>query len=278
MASGEVIFFMVIIFVAIYAGVSGYLLLNQSRMIYNPVREIVTTPDKILLDYEQVRLKASDGIQLDGWFVPAPQSRATVLFFHGNTGNISHRLETLKILNELNYDTLIFDYRGYGRSEGQPSEEGTYKDAQAAWDYLTLKRQVPESDIILFGRSLGGAVATWLASHVSPAALIIESSFTSIPDLAEQLYPWLPVRLLARAQYNSKKSLAEVTAPVLLIHSRQDEVIPFSHSETLLEAYQGEKSLLEISGHHNDGFLYSGQVYTSGLRHFLEANSTSTQH
>src|SRR5687768_2366518 len=171
----------------------------QPRLVYYPEygRSITGTPDDLGLDYEAVELATDDGETLHGWFVPAPGAKATVLFFHGNAGNISHRMGYLAMLYSLGYNTFILDYRGYGESSGEPSESGTYRDAQAAWQYVTVKKGIAPSEIVLFGESLGGAVAAWLATRKEPGLLVLASAFTSVPDMGAKLYPFLPVRLLS---------------------------------------------------------------------------------
>ena len=256
----------------VYALIVLLLFLGQARLLYFPnipSRTLGPGPDSISLVYERVELFTDDGVRLDAWFLPARNSRGVVLFFHGNAGNISHRLDSLKIFNELRLSTLIFDYRGYGRSDGKASEQGTYRDAQAAWRYLTEQRGIAASQIILFGRSLGAAVAAHLAHQQKPAGLIIESGFVSVPELAAQLYPWLPARWLARFQYPTGEYLDSVSLPVLIVHSRDDEIIPFDQGRSLFERAREPKQFLELKGGHNDGFLVSGPQYLSGLDRFL---------
>jgi fermentation-respiration switch protein FrsA (DUF1100 family) len=258
------------IIVAVYAGFSLYLMLNQHRMVYNPERRLVGTPADKGLPYEEVTLRTDDNVELHAWYIPAANARRTVLFFHGNAGNISHRFETLDLLHEMGFNTLIFDYRGYGKSGGAPSEQGTYHDALAAWSCLVNERNTSPHDIILFGRSLGGGIASWLAARENPLALIIESSFTSIPDLAQRVYPYVPISWLARIRYDTRSRLDKVNCPVLIVHSRDDELIPFAHGKALYESLRGhKKAMLEIRGRHADGFLLSGTLYTSGIRDFL---------
>ncbi len=187
--------FVSLIAFGIYAGLLIRMFFLQSRMVYNPQRNIEAAPDSIGLPFEDVSLDTDDGETLHGWFVPLERSCGTVLICHGNGGNISHRLETLEIFNRLGMQTFIFDYRGYGKSTGTPDERGTYLDAEAAWRWLVNEKNVVPDELIIFGRSLGGALAAWLGKEHKPKALIIESSFTSIPDLAAGIYPWLPVRL-----------------------------------------------------------------------------------
>jgi fermentation-respiration switch protein FrsA (DUF1100 family) len=241
----------------------------QDRLVYFPTRELEATPRAIGVEYEDVWLMTEDGVRLHGWFAAAPASRATVLFFHGNGGNISHRLERIAIFRRLGLGTFLVDYRGYGSSGGRPSEQGTYRDARAAWRYLTETRGLSSSTIILYGESLGGAVATHLAVERTAGAVIIESSFTSLPDLGAEVYPWLPVRWISRYVYPSARNLAQVRVPVLVIHSRQDEIIPFHHGQALYAAAHGPKAFLEIRGGHNDGPWMSGTLYVEGLDRFL---------
>jgi fermentation-respiration switch protein FrsA (DUF1100 family) len=257
--------------VAAYLGLALLLYTLQERFVFLPTRDMGETPEVLGLAYQDVRFPASDGIVLDAWFVPGNASAPTVLFFHGNAGNISHRLDSLAVFHRLGLNTLIVDYRGYGRSQGRPSEAGTYRDAEAAWRYLRTARGLVPRDIVLFGRSLGAAVATRLATEVHPAALIIESTFTSVPDLAAKLYPFLPGRLLARIRYDTKARIAHVDCPVLIVHSRDDEMIPFEQAERLYAAAREPKRLLALHGRHNDAFLTSAAEYRRGLTAFLNA-------
>lgn len=245
------------------------LYVTQLRLIHQagtPGRELTATPADIGLPWEEVAITTADGVDLHGWFLPSPQtSQRTLVFFHGNAGNISHRLETLEIFHELGLATLIIDYRGYGRSAGNPSETGLYRDAEAAWEYLVSTRQVPPGQLIVFGRSLGAAVAAHLAVARPVGALILESAFTSVPDLAADLYPIFPVRLLARIRYPTRALVQQVDVPVLVVHSPDDEIIPFQHGEAVFEAAPEPKQLLRIGGDHNSGFLRSRSVYKANL-------------
>ncbi len=268
---------------AVIATVGVYLVfltlvyLGQSGLLYLPDaagRGLVATPAAIGLVYEDVHLRTEDGVFLHGWLVSAPERapqapRRTLLFFHGNAGNISHRLDSLRIFADLGLDVFIFDYRGYGQSGGSPSEEGTYRDATAAWRWLTGDRRIDPGQIVLFGRSLGAAVAAELATRTEPAGLIVESAFTSVPDLGAEIYPFIPVRLLARYRYDNLDRIASVRVPVLVVHSSGDEIIPFSHGQALLAAARSPKQFLELRGGHNDGFLASEADYRRGLVAFL---------
>jgi hypothetical protein len=262
----------IVIVVSLYVVLIIVVWFFQSRLIYFPQSAIAMTPDQIKLPYEEISFEASDGVKLSGWFIPAENSRGVILFCHGNAGNISHRLESILIFNRLSLDVFIFDYRGYGQSEGKPSEQGTYLDAEAAWDYLVENRETDPTKIIVFGRSLGGAVASWLAKAQIPGALIVESAFTSIPDVGAEAYPFLPVRLMSSFDYSTVDHIHDVTCPVLIVHSRDDELISFNHGLKVFEAATEPKDLLEISGSHNDGFLASAGKYEIGLDLFITAN------
>jgi fermentation-respiration switch protein FrsA (DUF1100 family) len=164
---------------------------------------------------------------------------------------------------------LIVDYRGYGQSEGRTTERGIYRDADAAWRYLIEDRDTVASDILIFGRSLGASVAARLAAQHQPLALIVESSFTSVPDIAQDLYPWLPARWLSRLSHATREYVRDVQCPILVIHSRDDEIIPFRHGEAIFASANEPRTLLAIRGTHNDAFLRDARDYIGGLRAFL---------
>jgi fermentation-respiration switch protein FrsA (DUF1100 family) len=257
-------------------GASLYFLQGSLVFLANmPGRALDATPGDIGLAYEDVHIATSDGERLHGWYVPAAAARGVLLFFHGNAGNISHRLESIAIFNRLGLDVLIVDYRGYGQSTGKPGEKGTYRDAQAAWAYLLEERGLAPGRTVVFGRSLGGAVGAWLASQLpgdeAPAAVIIESSFSSGADMARRLYPIFPARLLTRLEYPVVEYVARLRSPVLVVHSRDDEIIPFPMGRAIYEAAPAPKSFLELRGDHNAGFWISREAYTAGLDGFLDS-------
>ena len=261
---------LILLAVGLYAALLAALYVAQSRLIYLPsvpTRTLTATPARLGLPYQELALVTVDGVHLHGWYVPVPAARGVILFAHGNAGNISHRLDTIDLFHRLGFNVLIFDYRGYGNSEGRPSERGTYLDVAAAWRELTEHRGIAADRIVVFGRSLGGAVAAWLASRQQPAGLILESTFTSLPDLAAQIYPYVPARALLRYRYATAKYLARVSVPRLVIHSRDDDVVPFSHGKALARIAGVE--LLELHGSHSDGFLRSAEIYLDGLERFL---------
>ena len=255
-----------------YLALMLYLYLNQSNMIHLPNlpnRLVQATPQSIGLTFEQVTLNTDDQIKLEGWYLPVDEPRATLLFFHGNAGNISHRLDSLQIFHELGLSVFIFDYRGYGNSQGRPTEAGIYRDAETAWRYLVETRRIPAQDILLFGRSLGGAVAAYLAEQYPAMGLVLESTFTSIPDMAAAHYPWLPTRLLARVHYNTRERLVNIHIPVMVIHSQEDEIIPYNQGRQLYSLAHEPKRFLELRGDHNHGLMQDQQHYRQGLDDFV---------
>ena len=250
----------------------------QALFIYAPnmpSRELDMTPKDIGLDFEDVYLNTKDNQTIHSWFIPVGsgnyQINKTILFMHGNAGNISHRLETIQIFHRLGFNFFIFDYRGFGNSTGSPSENGTYLDADAAWSYLLNEKNLTPDKIILAGRSIGGGVASELARNVSPAMLILESTFTSMTDVSAIHYPFMPTNLIVKHKYETINKLKYIACPVVIIHSVSDEVIPFSHSKTNFENAKQPKKFIELRGGHGNGFLYSKDVYVNGLQEAFES-------
>jgi len=247
-----------------------WLRLREEKMIYYPSRDIEQMPAQRGWKFDDVWLTAVDGTKINGWFVPSDHDgRLTVLLFHGNAGNISHRLEKLAILRSLGANVFIVDYRGYGRSEGTPNEPGTYLDAQAAYDHLTKERKIAPSTVIVYGESLGSAVAVDLASRTTLGGVVIEEAFTSIADVSQRMYPFLPVRWLVRNKYDSLGKISQINAPLLILHSRDDEYFSLRHAERLLAAAREPKQLVVLRGGHNDAFLVSEQTYREALKQFF---------
>ena len=261
-----------------YGAVLVLVFLFQSHLVFFPGtgREAVLTPQSYGLRFESVQIRTADDETLDAWWVPAEGARGVVLFFHGNAGNISHRLDYLQMFHRLRYTTLIVDYRGYGKSTGTPSEAGTYRDAEAAWKYLRHARMARPHDIVIAGESLGAAVATWLAAEVSltegkgPRAVLLFSTFTSVNDLGAQVYWFLPVRLLSRIGYDNQANLTRIRAPVFIAHSRDDDIVPYAHGKRLYETANEPKTFLEMRGGHNDGFIFVRPEWIAELGAFLD--------
>ena len=262
-----------------YGAIVGLAFAFQDQLLFQPSSRLLATPDDAGMRYETVHLDTEDGETLHGWWIPAADTsretspgefaKQTLLFFHGNAGNISGRLESVQQFHRMGLNVLIVDYRGYGQSTGSPSEEGIYRDAEACWKYLTEVQNLVPQEIIVFGRSMGGGPATWLAARHSPGAVILESVFTNVPDIGAHHYSFLPVRALATNQFDNESRVAEIDAPTLHIHSREDRVVPFELGRQVYEAAAEPKQFLEIQGGHNDGFLVSAETYLRTIDDFL---------
>ncbi|MBA7564845.1 hypothetical protein ES708_06514 [subsurface metagenome] len=258
----------VIIIIHLFSAI--YEFLTQPYHVYSPKKEITATPFDIKLYFEEIIFSSSDGINLSGWFVPARNSKGVILVLHGKGGNISTRLTFIDYFNrKLGLSVFIIDYRGYGKSEGRPNEKGTYLDARAAWEYLTGYKKIRPRDIIIFGRSLGGPIAAWLAKEVKARALILDSTFTSIKDIAAELHPYLPVRKFFKFDYSTIDYLKGADIPVLIIHSSEDDYIPFSHAVKLYNAANEPRQFLKTRGRHNDNYIKSEEIYINGIRSFM---------
>ena len=227
---------------------------------------------------EDCYLTTADGVKLHGWYCQmsrkeTDEPRAVLLWFHGNAGNITHRYDTIVELLRFGIDVFIVDYRGYGRSLGKPSEAGLYLDAEAAWDFLVNHRKITANRIVLFGRSLGGAVAIELAHRpqIQPAGLIIESSFTSVPAMASSILPILP-GFLVRTKMDSINKVDKIPVPKLFVHSIDDEIIPYRHGRKLLARASEPKKFYKIEGAgHNETEFYGGRPYFNALERFIES-------
>ena len=253
----------------IWTLLGAFLYTFQSKFVYHPDHQHWTTPDALGLPHENVWFQSSDGNRLHGWLISAPAPVATLLYCHGNAGNISYGLEHVALLTSLGLDVFTFDYRGFGKSEGIPTEEGTYRDAEAAWTHLVREAGVPRKRIIVYGRSLGGAVAARLASQTGPGALIVENAFISVPEAGQDIYPIFPSRLMAQFQYNTLRAIGKTHAPVLVIHAKNDRQIPFRHGEALFAAAATPKRFLEIPGGHVEAYRDSLPLYTAALKQFI---------
>jgi fermentation-respiration switch protein FrsA (DUF1100 family) len=298
--------FFVILLIA-YVGLGTILYFMQPTFLYCPMREVSYTPEELDLDFEDVVFKTDDGLRLNGWYIPAPlearrqksltgsvpsegslltgpavNSQFTVLFCHGNGGNIMHRLDSINFFHNLGLSCFVFDYRGYGNSEGRTTEEGTYLDVMAAYSWLIRGKKISPDDIVIFGRSLGGSIAAHLAAKVEAGSLVIESAFTSYADIGKKFYPYMPVRWFARFSYRTIDYVKAVRCPVMVIHSRNDDVVPFEFGLELYKEANEPKEFIEIFGSHNDGFLVSSEIYTKAwmkwLRFLREAQSNAERH
>jgi pimeloyl-ACP methyl ester carboxylesterase len=256
----------------------------EHRQVYVPSREFVGEARDLGSPFEDVTFAAADGTFLNGWFFSArpvsSRSAIALLLLHGNAGNISHRLNFAKAWLELGLNVFLFDYRGYGRSEGRPTEAGTYLDAQGAMRWLD-KRGFQGPTVVALGKSLGGGVASELALREPLRALILQSTFSGIPDIGSELFPWLPVRRMHSIHYDTVSKLPRIHIPVLIAHSRTDSLIGFHHAERNFQAANEPKQLLEIAGSHTDVLETGRAEYLQGLDQFLrrhvDARSSAVQ-
>lgn len=245
------------------------LLLGQDKLVYFPNKEITWTPAQGGFSYDDVMLVTEGRQRINAWFIEKKNARGTILLAHGNGENIGNLFDYAEFYTALGMNVMLFDYRGYGRSEGRPSEKATYEDIMACWKYLTFDRGISPSNIVIVGRSLGGGVASWLAVRVKPAGLVLESTFTSVPDVGAEVFPWLPVRLVARIHYDTKDIIGQMGCPVLIAHSPQDEVIPYKHGQKLFDLAQDPKVFVEMTGGHNSSPWERGSAYPKALDEFL---------
>lgn len=238
----------------IYLGVMLMMMFLENKLIFIPSRYPTGDWQPAGLDYQDAWFQAADGTELHGWYLPRQKPRAVVLYCHGNAGNITHRTDVLRILQRrVGVAVLILDYRGYGRSQGKPDGQGVLADARAARAYLAEKEGIPQTDVVLLGRSLGGAVAVELAAEDGARALVLESSFSSLPDVGAYHYPWLPVRWLMRTRFDSAAKIGSYRGPLLQSHGRLDEIIPYRFGQRLHEAANQPKRFITFAGkRHND--------------------------
>ena len=222
-----------------------------------------------ILEYEDIYFTTSDNKKLNGWYIPAEGAEYTVILCHGNAGNIGHRLEKLSILHNLGLNVFIFDYRGYGNSEGVQGEAGLYKDAAAAYEHVTGKLEVSQKKVILYGESIGGGVVIDLATNKDVGAVISEDAFTSVKDMARMAYPFLP-SFIYSTKMDSLAKIKDVSCPKLIIHSVDDEIVPYRQGERLFESAPEPKTFLKLRGGHNTAFMDSQDKYSEGIRYFIE--------
>ena len=239
----------------------------QKNFIFFPTKNLRKSPKD--LQIEDVYFLSSENIRLHGWFLDL-KSDKTVLFFHGNAGNVSDRTAQMQIFHELGLSALIFDYRGYGISEGKiKKEEDLYDDATAALNFLVNEKSIPPDRLIIWGRSLGGAIAIDLAAKKDFPYIVIESTFTSMDEMAKMQFPFLPIKLLTKFNFDSLKKVPHIKSKTLIIHSPTDEMIPFEFGKTLFENLPSQKEFLQIDGSHNSGFIQSKEKYMSKLEEFF---------
>ena len=240
------------------------------RSLYAPSRVLDATPAKLGLAYEDVDFVAEDGVRLHGWWIPHPEARGTILYCHGNGLNIANRIGLCRDLHGLGVNVFIFDYRGYGRSRGRPSEQGTYRDARAAYEVVRARYgDAEQPPVIVYGASLGGTIAAQLALDKPVRGAIFEASFSSVLDVGEHLYPWLPIRLIARNRYEADKRVAQLTMPKLFASSRDDRLIPYELGRKLYEAAAEPKEFFTLTGPHDEAGWNNTPAYWPVLQAFV---------
>ncbi|NJO04661.1 MAG: alpha/beta fold hydrolase [Chloroflexaceae bacterium] len=261
-----------IILAAGYITLVALVFFHQERLAYFPQPGLFESPENWGYTYEDVWLDTADGVRIHGWYVPAAEPRGAAIFFHGNGNNIDSNAHELRALQLFGFNTLMLDYRGYGLSEGSPIEAGLYHDADAAWRYMTETRGIAPKSIVLVGQSLGGGVATYLAQQHDVAGVVLMATFTSMADVGAEHYSFLPVHLLSRNRYPSLARLPDIQAPLLIIHSRDDRTIGFSHAERLYAAANEPKTLIALDGYgHGVGLGTALIDHTPEVEHFFES-------
>ncbi|MBC8282786.1 MAG: alpha/beta hydrolase [Nitrospinae bacterium] len=248
------------------------LLVGCEKFFFPPAKypEGYWDPASLGLQVRDVYFQSDDGVKLHGWFVASPNARATLLWFHGNAGNLSHRLDNIQRLLPLNLNIFIFDYRGYGRSEGEPDEKGIYKDSQAAYNKVLELEGVSVESLFLFGRSLGGICAVETALNNKAQGLILESVFTSASDMSRKIFPLIPLGWAIRSKLDAIGKVSQLTMPKLFLHGNRDEIVPFDLGRKLFDAASEPKTFYTIEGAgHNDTYIMGGRDYFSALDGFI---------
>lgn len=256
------------ILAVLYGVACLFLYLSQRSFVFSPQHELLLTLDDLDYPSEEAFVPVNDLERIQLWYFPVDRAAATVIFFQGNAGNLSHRISTVEMLRSLGASALLVSYRGYAQSDGEPSEKNVYEDARTAYDWLRA-RNISADQIVIFGRSLGGAVAVDLATHVPCRSLIVESSFTSALDLGQGSFPYFPIRLMLRYRFDSLHKIGGVPCPVLITHSPDDDMIPYNMGRKLFAAAPEPKRFYKLQGRHNAREYQQDEAYLAVLREFL---------
>lgn len=256
----------------------AYLTANEKHIVFRPDqmggRTVLPLPDSLHLASTPVSLTSGDGAHITGIVIPAADTAAPwLLYFHGNAGNITSSVlpQFYARWHALGVNIFAIDYRGFGASEARtPSEAGVYADAQAAYDYLRNTRKVPGEQIIIYGHSLGSGPATELALHANAAGLIIEGAFTSVADMGTRQYPWLPVRLFVTQRFANIDKIGQVAMPKLILHARDDAIVPYEMGQAMYEAAKAPKDWAELKGGHMHAFLVDSAHYWGHASAFVQ--------
>lgn len=253
-------------------GATLFLVIFEKRLIYYPSTQVDLTPMALGLPFEEVHIEVEPGVRIHGWFIKATKapSVATILFSHGNAGNIADRLDRVQSWRDLGADFFLYDYRGFGRSSGSPDEEGTYRDGRAAYDHLVKVRGIDPARLVLMGESLGSAISIQLALDRRAAGLVLEAPFASIAHMATAIYPFLPVKFFVRTRYDNLAKIPRLQIPLLVTQGTQDEVIPVEQGRMVFEAAPEPKRMFVVEGaHHNDVYVVGGDRYRREMSDFL---------
>ena len=246
----------------------------ENFFLFFPEKVLAMTPEDLHLDFEEIHFDTEDGIRLHGWLFPLEGESPVILFCHGNAGNISHRLDNVRLLLDHGLQVFIFDYRGYGKSTGTPSETGLYTDGLAAYDYLVGERGFPPGQIVLFGRSLGAAVAIDMALKRKAGSLIMESAFTSTRDMAKSMGLFRLISYFLPPHYNALEKISRVDVPKLIVHGERDDIVPFSMGQRLFAAAKMPKYFYPLKGAgHNDTYVKGGDEYFRTITTFAKNGS-----
>lgn len=273
----KMILYTVLIVAGTYLALTLMMYIFQERMVFVPGRNVFATPASYKIDFEDINLKTDNDETISAWYIPAKDAKYTVLFCHGNAGNIANRLETAVFYHNHGYNFMVFDYPGYGKSTGKPSDKGLLRAAEAAWKYLVETREIDPESIIVAGRSLGGSAASHLASKYDPAMLCLEATFVSVKEAAKDVVPFLPVSLICRVHLPTGENLRKVKCPVLLIHSPHDEVINYRHGEKLYEIAPEPKEFHTLKGGHNDCWFIDQNRYAEIFKAFIAKHVDKNQ-
>ncbi len=257
-----------VIIIGVYVVVCAAAFLMQRQLIYHPFKHIISTPEAVGLDYEELKLQSPDGVNFIVWSIPNDSAKINVVYFHGNAENVSNNVNTYKLFHDLGVNVYAFEYRGYADAEGSPSEDLVAADLATFADYLRAHLN-SGSHVVALGRSLGGGVAVKFTNCYPVDGLILESTFSSLADVGKAAFPYLPVSLLLREKYNSAEIIRTFDKPLLSIHSPDDEVIPYALGRKLYDAAIGEKRFVEITGSHNSGFLECDSILRDAYGTFL---------
>jgi uncharacterized protein len=260
---------LVVLLMCVVACMVGYMVWKQESLVFFPEKRFPATPTAFGLPFEEVRLHTADGVTLGAWWIPAKHPRGTLVFAHGNAGNIAYRIDKAAFFRELGLSILLFDYRGYGTSGGNPTEDGTYRDMDAAVEHVRSARGFSTGKTLFWGESIGAAVAVEAVTRHPCGGLVLESGFTSLPAMAKAVYPRVP-GFLVRMRYDSLARIPAVKAPKLILHGPVDDIVPYAMGRSLFDAATGSRRFADLRGGHNDGGILASPEAQEALREFLD--------